>query len=311
MLAEDLVDKYDLHHKRIVEIGCGKGEFLKLICDLGQNTGIGFDPAYVPGRLSSDGDDRLTFIKDYYSEKYADYSGDLICCRMTLEHIPDPAVLIKAARHALDDRSESVVFLQVPDITRILSECAFEDIYYEHCSYFSPGSIARLVRRCGLDILDIQRVFDNQYITLEAAAVEHSSGKKLSLEDDLEMLRLKVEEFKKNVVKVIQYWNDRLYEFKQAEKKVIIWGSGSKGVSFLNTIKNSSVISYVTDINPHRQGTFMAGTGQAIVSPSFLKDYGPDAVLIMNNIYRKEIVNELGSMGLDPEVVALGDEKIQ
>src|SRR5579859_3841448 len=43
-LAADLVDRYDLRGKTVAEIGCGKGEFLGMLCELGDNAGIGFDP---------------------------------------------------------------------------------------------------------------------------------------------------------------------------------------------------------------------------------------------------------------------------
>ena len=42
-LAENLIERHDLHGKEILEIGCGKGEFLTLLCDLGENRGTGFD----------------------------------------------------------------------------------------------------------------------------------------------------------------------------------------------------------------------------------------------------------------------------
>ena len=45
-LAQRWIDRYDLHNKTILEIGCGKGEFLTLICELGNNRGIGIDPTY-------------------------------------------------------------------------------------------------------------------------------------------------------------------------------------------------------------------------------------------------------------------------
>ena len=50
-LAEAVVDRFDLHGKTVLEIGCGKGEFLELLCEIGGNKGIGFDPAFRPDRL--------------------------------------------------------------------------------------------------------------------------------------------------------------------------------------------------------------------------------------------------------------------
>ena len=46
-LAQRWIDKYDIRGKTVLEIGCGKGEFLVLMCELGENRGIGVDPAYV------------------------------------------------------------------------------------------------------------------------------------------------------------------------------------------------------------------------------------------------------------------------
>jgi SAM-dependent methyltransferase len=158
-LAAELVEKYNLRNKKIVEVGCGKGEFLKLLCDMGQNQGIGFDPAYLPGRGGENASDSITFIKDYYSQNYSNYHGDMICCRMTLEHIHRPAELVKTVRLSIRDQESTVVFFQVPEVVRIMRDSAFEDIYYEHCSYFSTGSLARLFRSSGFDILDLRKAY--------------------------------------------------------------------------------------------------------------------------------------------------------
>jgi ABC-type Fe3+-hydroxamate transport system substrate-binding protein len=100
-------------------------------------------------------------------------------------------------------------------------------------------------------------------------------------------------------------WEDRLEQYKKDGKKVVLWGSGSKGVSFLTTLKIPDNVEYAVDINPYRKGYFMSGTGQEIVSPEFLKDYKPDVVIVMNGIYCDEIGKDLKNLGLDPEIVAL------
>ena len=46
-LAHDLVDRFDLAGKSIIEIGCGQGEFLSMLCELAGASGTGFDPAYA------------------------------------------------------------------------------------------------------------------------------------------------------------------------------------------------------------------------------------------------------------------------
>ena len=88
-------------------------------------------------------------------------------------------------------------------------------------------------------------------------------------------------------------------------KKIVLWGSGSKGVSFLTTLSVPEEIEYVVDINPYRQGHYMSGTGHKIVGPEFLKEYQPDVVVVMNGIYCEEIGKNLQEMGLHPQMVAL------
>ena len=305
--AADLVEKYKLYGKGILEIGCGKGEFLRLLCGMGQNHGIGFDPAYDPERDRGKDDDNVRFIKDYYSEKYSDYNGDIVCCRMTLEHISQTYEFVSMVRRSIGERIDTVVFFQVPDMTRVLKECAFEDIYYEHCSYFSPGSLARLFRGGGFDILDLRTVYDGQYIIIEAMPVEiENKTAPLALENDLEALAAYVEDFKNNYSSMMRSWLEIVQYGNAKGRRIVLWGSGSKAVAFLTGLNISDQIKYVVDINPHRQGTYMAGTGQKIVAPDFLKDYKPDLVIIMNPVYWDEIKQDLHKMGLDPEIRALG-----
>ena len=304
-LAKELVEKYDLYNKDILEIGSGKGEFLTLLCELGGNRGVGFDPAYVDGRDKSPKKNQIVFIKDFYSEKYRSYTGDFICCRMTLEHISDTGAFINMVRNSIGDRTKPIVFFQVPDATRILRDCALEDIYYEHCSYFSPGSLARLFRSCGFDVIDLKKGYGEQYIILTARPADGETEKDIPIENDVALLEKYVARFQDKVHKKIEFWKTKLTDLDRQGRKIVIWGSGSKGVSFLTTLNIGDQIEYVVDINPYRQGTFMAGTGQLVVAPEFLQQYRPDVVIIMNAIYHAEIQKNLKQMRLDPDILTL------
>ncbi len=305
--ATCLLDKYRLYEKKVIEIGCGKGEFLRLLCNLGQNQGVGFDPAYDPSRDTDKVDENITFVKDYYSEKYTDYKGDVVCCRMTLEHIKEPYEFISMVKRAIGEESDCVVFIQVPDMIRVLKDCAFEDIYYEHCSYFSPGSLTRLFRKCGFDILDLRTVYDGQYIILEANPRKIGGRNiQLPLENDLNVLEDLVAEFKRDYSNMMAAWSKIVKDADAANKRVVLWGSGSKAVAFLTGLKIFNEIEYIVDINPNRHGMYMAGTGQEIVSPDFLMEYKPDLIIIMNPVYLDEIKSDVNKRGLTPEFKALG-----
>jgi SAM-dependent methyltransferase len=302
-LARRLIDQYDLHGKDIIEIGCGQGEFLTLLCELGGNRGVGFDPAYVDRRRESPAQNRITFIKDFYSERYADYHGDFFCCQMTLEHIQHTADFVSMVRRSLEDQPNTVVFFQVPDVTRILHELAFWDIYYEHCSYFSLGSLARLFRKCGFDVINLAKEYDGQYLMIEARPGEGQGEPFWEEEDGLEDLARDVADFSENYPHKLDAWRCDLQRIYRTGRRAVIWGAGSKGVAFLTTLNIQDEIPYAVDLNPYKHGMYMAGTGQEIVAPEFLRECRPDVVVVMNPIYCDEIQQDLDRMGVAAELV--------
>jgi SAM-dependent methyltransferase len=306
-LAVSLIERYALHDKDIIEIGCGQGEFLTMLCDLGDNRGIGFDPAYISG----DGDDRfgtrnLGFIADYYSEKYADFKGDFVCCKMTLEHIHDTAEFVGTVRRSVGEDADTIIFFQVPNARYVFGDLAFWDIYYEHCSYFSQGSMARLFRKAGFDIINLWTDYDDQYLMIEARPGQGTAVTPLPQENDLEALSQEVIHFASHYRTLQEKWRNDIAKMRADGRRVVLWGGGSKAVSFLTTLGlGLDIIEYVVDINPNKTGTFQAGTGQETVAPDFLKSYKPDTVIIMNPIYRQEITESLDEMGLSVEVLTV------
>lgn len=302
-LAQNLVDRHNLHGKEIIEIGCGKGEFLTLLCELGDNRGTGFDPAYIPERNRNVAKNNATFIRDFYSEKYTHHHGDFVACKMTLEHIPNTAEFVGMVRRAIGDRPDTIVFFQVPDVRRVLNEPAFWDIYYEHCSYFSLGSLAHVFRQNNFDILRLERAYDDQYLMLEAKPVNIPTSASLPQEDDLDAVKKSVADFPAKIDAELARWRKRVTDAAAEGKKIVIWGAGSKGVAFLTTLNITDAITYAVDINPHKHHHFMAGTGQEIVSPEFLRGYRPDIILVMNPIYTAEIRRDARALGLDAELM--------
>jgi SAM-dependent methyltransferase len=288
-----------------VEIGCGKGDFLVLLCELGNNKGIGIDPTYVPGRHNESVASKVSFIRDFYSERYAEYTGDMVCCRHALEHIPDTMTFMQTVRRAIGDNTNTIVFFELPDVERVLHECAFWDIYYEHCSYFSLGSLARLFRRCGFEVTDLAKEFDGQYLLLEARPSTGNHSGPLKEEETVSELSKAVDQFQNNYEKIVNRWKRKIQSIRENGQRSVIWGSSSKCVAFLNTIGIKDEIEFIVDINTYRQGKYLPGSGKRIVAPDFLQEYHPDVVIAMNPIYLDEIQSGLNSLGLHPELTAV------
>ncbi|MCD6392045.1 MAG: methyltransferase domain-containing protein, partial [Planctomycetes bacterium] len=299
-LARDLINRFDLRNKRLIEIGCGKGEFLTLLCKLSGSTGIGFDPAYANRPDIGQTDDCVKFVKDFFSDRYLGCKADFICCKMTLEHIRDVMAFIAYIRRTVDSEKNTIVFFQVPNVIRIFTETAFWDIYYEHCSYFTAFSLRGLFERAGFEVLNTWTDYNDQYLMLQARPGE-SALERDDQAHETENIHRIAKIFAQKHSLVIARWK-RFIEYGPA-KRIALWGSGSKAVGFLNTIQSTGRVGCIVDINPYRQKTFSAGTGQPIVSAEFLRSYKPDLVIIINPVYKEEIRDYLDRMNLKPNLM--------
>lgn len=314
-LVKRLIEDHDLHEKHVIDIGCGKGDFLAMLCEAGGNSGTGFDPSYEGARVSSSAADRMTFFQDLYSEKYADRQADLLCSRYVFEHIADPLPFLRMIRRSIGSAGgspggdagggadTSVVYFEVPNVNLILRDLSVWDIIYEHCSYFGKESLARVFAECGFKIGNVTEAYSGQFLGIEAFPGENGAQFKQADWGDLDALGASVETFTANYAKKLDVWNDRLASFERDGRRAVAWGAGAKAVGFLNMLKIDEQIPYVVDINPHKCGRHLAGTGQKVVAPEFLKDYRPDVVILMNPIYRDEIRNQLDEMEVEVEFI--------
>ena len=303
-LAKHLIDGHDLRGKVAVDIGCGRGDFLRLLCEMGDMQGMGLDPT-LDGEIGS----RtvvgpITFIKDHYSEKYSGLGADLVCCRQVLEHLSAPRDMLVTVRRAVAGREKTTVFYEVPNALFTLRDMGIWDLIYEHISYFTPASLTRAFELSGFEICDLREVYDGQYLSLEVSLASDGVPAPEARPDPDGTADL-VAGFAEEYSSRLKSWGGRLESMTRDGRKAVIWGAGSKGVSFLNALNAEQAVSGVVDISPRKLGLHVAGTGHKVIAPETIKEMRPDLIIIMNPIYKDEIEGTVREMGVGAEVVCV------
>jgi SAM-dependent methyltransferase len=300
-LVAQMVKVHGVRNANVVEVGCGKGHFLRKLVQIpgAGNRGFGFDPSY--GGPDTDLDGRLVFRRCFYDASCSDVPVDVVVCRHVIEHVPDPNALLRAVRSALANAPHARVFFETPCVEWILRNRVVWDLFYEHCSLFSSASLRLAFERTGFTVERVTHVFGGQYLWLEArpakamtpaATNAGGSGTALLAHDfGLDENRLRHD------------WLDRLTDLK-LQGKLALWGAGAKGVTFANLVDPDRVmLDCVVDVNPNKQGCFIPGAGHPIVAPDALQARDVRNVILMNPNYRLENLQLLQAAGSDANLL--------
>lgn len=302
--AEELVKRYDLHGKKIVDIGCGDGQFLSLLCELGGNTGFGYDPSYVADDKMPPLHPDVTIETRYFTAEDAAQHADLVLSRQVLEHIPDPAAFMRMLRSGFGDRTDTIVSFEVPNAEYVFKDLSVWDLIYEHCNQFTEPSLRTLFELSGFDVIDVHFGFGNQTLTIDASPRPGDiRPRSTELQEAIDASRDRIDLFDTEAASRIGHWTGQMREWNEAGRRVALWGAGARGTLFLNIVQANDAVGKVVDINPRKHGTCMPGTGHDIQPPSALVDFSPDIVLLMNPNYREEVGKSLAEIGVEAELV--------
>lgn len=299
-LAGRLLSEGGVRNSRIVEVGSGKGTFLTTLveADAG-NVGWGFDPAYSGPGTAVEG--RVEFVRSFYDGAYADLAPDVVICRHVIEHVPEPAKLLAEIRQA---STGARVFIETPDVEWILRNEVIWDFFYEHCSYFSPSSFLTAFDRAGFSEVKSSHVFGGQYLWVEAGGTGFGEGTRSTDPGDIARLS---QSYANKEHEMLARWNDTIEALRQSGP-VALWGAGAKGVTSASLFDpGSEIINSVVDLNPRKQGRYIAGSGHEIISPAQLVQRGVKSVVLMNPNYVNEIRQLLEQEGIDARIIVEAD----
>jgi SAM-dependent methyltransferase len=298
-LVRRIVEEHSVRNSRIVEVGCGKGIFLRRLIEFPGcgNRGVGFDTSYEG--VEQDLDGRLRFQRRHYDADCANVPADVVICRHVIEHVQDPVALLTAIRQAVASVPNARLFLETPCVEWILRNQVIWDVFYEHCSYFSQASLHFALELSGFAVQQISHIFGGQYLWAEAVANGSTTAPR-TYDGDVTALAKHFGSVEATLVAETRRHIDRL----SSAGPVAIWGAGAKGVTLANLVDaDRRSIDCVVDVNPNKQGRYLAGTAHPIVAPARLATRGVESALIMNPNYLDENRLILARLGAPVELV--------
>lgn len=296
-LAERLVASHGLVGGTVAELGSGPGHFLSLLCEAGVGEGLGFDPSHDAGRFGAP-DHESVRVSSAAFPVDGSLHVDLALSQHVLEHLGDPVAALAAQRAAVAPRG-GAVYTEVPNGQFMLEKCALWDLIYEHVSYFVPTSLELACRLAGLDVSVMGSEFGDQFLWCEARA-ESSVGAEVDAQQ-VERAVLSARSFGEAARRRLSDARHELMELGTAGP-VALWGAGSKGMTYLNLVGDTSMIAAVVDLNPRKAGYGIPGTSLVIGDPSTLAGRRVSTVLVSNPIYVCEIEQQLADLGIVTDV---------
>ncbi len=281
---------------RILEIGCGKGEFLKRLCLATGARGFGYDHTYEGDEQC---EDNVKYFKKYFNPSDCEEVFDVLVMRHVLEHIQRPYNFLESIyKHGVLSPNAKL-WIEVPDFEWIVKNGVFNDITYEHCNYFLKHALKNMVMSVGFNVVKAGNIFDEQYILLEAICVSQNYVEKVKLNYDEPLLKFN-SKFHKN--------KEEYNNIINSGENICVWGASGKGVIFLSELVDDMLkrIKYAIDINPKKQGKFLPLSAKRVYPPEKLKQIeGTISVLIMNEMYEREICQNLDNMGVDAQTFVI------
>jgi len=263
---KEFIERYKLKNKKIIEIGCGNGDYLEILHKM---------PVKVYGLEYSDKavavcrNKGLNVSKGFVeNEKYqiGGFPYDAFLCLSFLEHIPEPNSFLRGIWHNLKENGLGLI--EVPNFDMIIRKKLFSEFIPDHIFYFSKDTLTTALKINGFEVLNIREVWHEYIISVEIR---------------------KIKKFVPDFIENINNIKNAVQRFIENYQKVAVWGAGHQALALISMLNLKSKIKYVIDSASFKQNKYTPATHLPIYPPERLIKDPVDAILIMAGSYSDEV----------------------
>jgi SAM-dependent methyltransferase len=282
---------HDLFGRKVLEVGCGRGEYLALLAQAGADAyGIEHGRESVEACRAGGLRVQQVFLEGPQTQiESGPFDGFAIL--NFLEHIPLAHVTLQGISTALRDGATGLV--EVPNFDMILQSGLFAEFIPDHLYYFSKKTLSILLESNGFEVLDCSPTWHNYVL---------SATVRKRLPVDLSSLQSSQNDLQDSFKHFLS---------KFSPKRVAIWGAGHQALALISLMGVSNHIAYVVDSAPFKQNRFTPATHLPIVAPERLNDGEVDAVIVLAASYSDEVARIIHQRhGHRFQIVVLRDNRL-
>jgi 2-polyprenyl-3-methyl-5-hydroxy-6-metoxy-1,4-benzoquinol methylase len=285
------IDKCSLAGKRVLEVGCGQGEFLEMLKGFNVH-GFGIENNQQLVDLATK--KGLSVYRDFAGDGIHTLPGapyDAFMQFNFIEHQPDPNGMVRCIRENLVPMGVGLV--TAPSFEYIRNDCVYE-VMRDHLAYYSERTLSFLFEKNGFDVLE-RGIVNKDTVYVVVRRQEH----------------LTRDTFRTNYRQIKDDLN--LFEDNMTEdgRRLAFWGASHQCFTAASFLNRPDKVESIVDSAKFKQGKFSPASHIPIVAPEQFFASPSDALLILAPGYTDEIAATVTLHTSAVKLFALRSDKIE
>ena len=285
----------------VLEIASNDGSMLLEFKKLGTKV-IGIEPAENIAKIANESGilTKNSFFSSALAKEISKTENiSVVVANNVVAHVGDLHDFMEGIKILI--KENGIFVFEVPYLNDLLQKLEFDTIYHEHLSYFALSPIINLVHQFGLEVFDIKKQSVHGgtirvFITKKGNILQKNSVQKFLDEEHQYGLDkiLTYEKFAQNVIDLKSDLIESIVKLKKEKKSLIGYGASAKGTVLLNYCNiDHTILDFIVDTTPLKQGKLTPGTHIPILSPNAMESKGDgDLVLLLIWNYKDAILEK-------------------